>query len=118
MIVLSITNPESIVWGEVQFIQGSQQPAAFINAGGQDHHGALVKDHASFEAEISNHLKDGLFIRRTCSDDGFSDMERRHVASPVLFDKGRDRWRSEKPNVFCGGRVQDRPIFRYHTLTQ
>src|SRR3954465_5780559 len=50
MVILSIRNRHDVVEGQTKLLERFQQTGGLVDAGRQNHYGAVVEDHLQFEA--------------------------------------------------------------------
>lgn len=62
VIIFGVADAGDIARREPEMFEACEETGGFIDAGGQDHDGALIKDDLQFQAELADGLEDSAFV--------------------------------------------------------
>ena len=87
-VVLRVAHRDGVAQRETQLVEGGGEAGLLVDAGGQDHHRALVEDDLVLEAQLAHHLDRVDLVRLAGGDARAELLSSRPITIAVPFTPG------------------------------
>ena len=118
MVVLSVSDADRLVDGQVQLTERCPQSAALVHAGGEHHHRIAVERDLQLQTEVSDRFEHGDFMGPTRRQNRAASRERLDTAALELArEEVGHRW-AEHLRLAASGNMQNGTVLEDHGREQ